>query len=249
MKKFVASPVEVYENYEADTRLRVTNDSRFATSRGILRVDNERWKQAQRYERDTWLTYNLETATDRNEAHSIGFNAYTALPSDLGDYIEVGCGPFTNTRFIIPARHLTSLTLLDPLINDYEREHPHCSYKGWTMGGYAVTGVKSSLEAWKGDVKFDTLVMTNVLSHCYDAEAVFDNVKRAIKPGGYLVFHEDPRPFEPMELYDVGHPLVVPQAVVDEFLAPFDVLHKNGNYFIGRKPKTLASDKGDKWRK
>ena len=249
MKIFVASPVEVYEGDAADARLRLTNDSQYATARGILRVDQARWRQAQQYERDTWLVYNLETATDRNEQHGVGFSGYAALPAALGDYIELGCGPFTNTRYILPGRTLQSLTLLDPLIEDYEREHPHCAYKGWRMGDYTVTPVPSPIEAWKPAQQFDTLVMTNVLPHGYDADAVFETVRKALKPGGWLVFNEDPRPLCPLDLYDVGHPLVVPQDGIDAFLADFEQVYRNGNYYIGRKPATLAWVKGKKWQK
>lgn len=236
MKIFVSSPVNVAYDRDAEPLLAQTNDSRFATERGILKVDDERWQQAQRYERDTWLEYNLGAVSDRNEEHNVGFAQYQSLPQDLGDYIELGCGPFTNSRFIVGGRTLRSLTLLDPLIEDYEREHPHCGYKGWQMGGHQVTPVYDVIENWQPGKLFDTVVMTNVLSHCYDALAVFDTVRRILRRGGYFVFHEDPRPFEPMDLYDVGHPLVVTQAVIDEFLAEFDEVFRQGKYFIGRKP-------------
>jgi SAM-dependent methyltransferase len=249
MKIFVASPVEVYEGDTAIPHLQKTNDSRFASARGILHVDAARWKEAQGYERDTWLKYNLEAHSDRNEQHGVGFANYAALPDDLGDYIELGCGPFTNTRFIIAGRKLASLTLLDPLIEDYEREHPFCTYKHWKLYEHAVTPVKSAIEAWEPEKLYDALVMTNVLSHCYDADAVFEAVRRVIKPGGWLVFNEDPRPLAPLDLYDVGHPLVVMQDIIDVFLADFGQVYRNGNYYIGRKPLTLGTAKGKKWQK
>jgi SAM-dependent methyltransferase len=144
---------------------------------------------------------------------------------------------------------LTSLTLLDPLIEDYEREHPHCTYKGWVMAGYPVQHVQSAIENWTPEQSFDTLVMTNVLPHCFDAMAVFETVRRVLKPGGILVFHEDPRPLAPLDLYDVGHPLVVTDAIIQEFLGAFETVYRNGSYFIGRKPTTLTGPKGKAWRK
>lgn len=248
MSVFVASPVEIYHGAEADCRLAQTNDSRFATPRGILRVDAARWRQAQQYERDTWMVFNLETTTDRNEAHSAGFGGYAALPSDLGDYIELGCGPFTNTRFIIQGRTLSSLTLLDPLILDYER-HPHCSYPGWFLQGIPVLAIPTTIEAWQPERAYHTVVMTNVLPHCYDAEMIFETVRRVLAPGGWLVFHEDPPVLEPLARYDVGHPLVVPAPVVAAFLKDFEPVHQNGNYFIGRKPTTLGTAKTKAWQK
>lgn len=240
-KIFVADPVTVYYDAEAEARLAEINDSRFATERGILAVDEPRWNQAQQYERDTWLKYNKEARTDRNETHTDGFANYQALPQDVGNYIELGCGPFTNSRYIVPGRTLHSLSLLDPLILSYENEHPHCVYKGWQLAGHAVTPITGTVEAFILDEPaYDCVVMTNVLSHCYDAIAVLENAWRILRPGGYFVFHEDTRPFEPLELYDVGHPLVVPKDVIDEFLSAFEAVYRNGNYFIGRKPGGAA---------
>ncbi len=236
-KIFVADPITVYRDADAEKWLEQTNDSRFATERGILAVDEPRWLLAQQYERDTWLKHNLAASTDRNEQHTDGFSAYRALPQDLGDYIELGCGPFTNSRYIVTGRTLHSLLLLDPLILAYENQHPHCTYKGWQMAGHLITSIAGTIEALQLDEPaFDCVVMTNVLSHCYDAIAVLETAWRIMRPGGYFVFHEDVRPFTPADLYDVGHPLVVSQDVIDEFLSAFEEVYRNGNYFIGRKP-------------
>lgn len=248
-KIFVASPVDVYYDEAAAARLQATNDSRYVTPRGILTIDTARWQQAQQYERATWLTYNLETTTDRNETHQDGFGGYAVLPDDLGDYVELGCGPFTNTRLIVPERSITSLTLLDPLALDYRREHPHCAYRDGTLAGHPVTVVTSAIETWQTNQHFDVVVMTNVLPHCFDAAAVFATIRRILKPGGWLVFHEAPRAIAPLDIYDVGHPLIVTAAVLDEFLGLFEPVYQQGNYFIGRKPASLASAKGKVWRK
>lgn len=248
-KIFVASPVEVYYDEAADARLRQTNDSRYVTADGILTVDAQRWQQAQGYERDTWLRYNLDMHTDRNEEHAAGFGNYATLPADVGDYIELGCGPFTNSRYILPPRTAHSVTLLDPLALDYQREHPHCTYRDNTLAGHPVTVVASAIEAWQTKQRFDTLVMTNVLPHCFNARTVFETIRRVLKPGGWLVFHEAPRLIEPLEVYDVGHPLIVPDAVMEAFLGVFEPVYRSGLYFIGRKPTSTAGAKGKAWQK
>ena len=233
-KTFVASPIEVYYDAEAEARLQQTNDLAYVTAGGVLAVDAARWKQAQQYERDTWLVYNLARESDRNEIHAINFGGYSVLPADLGDFIELGCGPFTNARIILTGRTASSVTLLDPLATDYQQQHPHCAYKDNTLAGNPVNLIGSPIERWKTSKRFDTLVMVNVLPHCYDATAIFATIRKVLKPGGYLVFFEEAREMPPTELYDVGHPLMVSRAILDEFLGYFSVLHKQGDYFIGR---------------
>ncbi len=235
MKIFVASPVEVYYDHEAAARLETTNDAGFASARGIVTVDIERWRRAQRYEYETWLHYNLDARTDRNEDHRDAFAGYAALPENVGDIIELGCGPFTNVRYIVDTHKATSLTLLDPLIDDYERGHPNCTYKGWKLYGYDVAHVATPTEAWRTARQFDMVVMVNMLPHCYDADVIFATVRRILKPGGVLVFHETAQLYGPMEIYDVGHPLALTQETINTFLSEFETLYQNGDYFIGRR--------------
>lgn len=240
MKIFVASPVEVYRDAEAEIRLVATNDNRFETELGVIVVSQERWQQAQKYERDTWLTYNLEAQSDRNAEHTAGFGNYAALPMDLGEVIEIGCGPFTNVVHILEHRTQKSVWLLDPLVEDYEDKHPHCAYKDRLLGKFDVEVIlaPTSAEAF-GTIplteKFDTVIMANVLPHCQDAMAVFATILHIIKRGGYLAFHECARIAPTADLYDVGHPIAPVQSVLDEFLDNFDPVYRNGDYFIGRR--------------
>lgn len=233
MKIFVASPVDVFRDSEAEARLAITNDSRFDTEQGVLSVDDARWKAAQKYERDTWLTYNLEATSDRNAEHTAAFDGYGALPADLGNVIELGCGPFTNTLHIIGSRKAASITLLDPLIDDYVRDHPHCTYKDGKLGNIPVTTAASAAEDYKTKQKFDTVIMVNTLPHCKDCMAVFATIRRILKPKGYLVFHECARIAPPLDLYDVGHPISPVQSVIDGFLNDFEPTYRRGDYFIG----------------
>lgn len=232
-KIFVASPIDVYMDDAAAAKLALVNDSRFTTSQGILKVDEARWKEAQKYERDTWLLYNLDAVSDRNELHAAGFNNYAALPQALGDYAELGCGPFTNSRLILPGHAVTSVTLVDPLVDEFRRIHPHCTYRDGMLDSHPVTTVASAIEEWKPETKYNTVVMTNVLPHCYDAAAVFEKIRQILAPGGWLVFHECAREPAPLEHYDVGHPLIVTEPVINEFLSGFEPVWRSGPYFIG----------------
>lgn len=231
---FVASPTDVSEGEKALDRLANTNDTRFETADGVLKVDSARWQIAHGYERHTWLQHNLILTTDRNEFHQEMFGNYAALPTDLGKVIELGCGVFTNLRYILPERTADSVYLLDPLVKDYQAQHPHCTYKDDTLCGNPVTLVDSAIEDWNTRLKFDTLVMINVIPHCYDALAVFDFIRKRVKAGGYVVIGEFPREHPASTHYDAGHPIALKAHILDSFLSEFEEVYRNGYYFIGR---------------
>src|SRR5206468_351317 len=95
---------------------------------GVVRVPKQRWQQAQRYERETWMVANTAASDDRNSAHYGGFRGYEALRGrTFLRAIELGCGPFTNLRLIGRTCTIAQCSLLDPLIKDY-LNHPHCTY-------------------------------------------------------------------------------------------------------------------------
>ena len=247
---FVASPTDVHHFDKALSRLEHTNDTRFETEDGVLKVDASRWQVAQAYERYSWLTHNVNLTTDRNEYHAEQFNGYADLPDDLGKVVELGCGPFTNLRLILPGRKAASVHLVDPLAKDYQAEHPHCTYtKGYLeteefyrnpdsgrniVFTYDVTVIPKAIENWKTQLKFDTLVMVNVLPHCRDACAVFNFIRKRVKVGGLVVLGEFPREHPAALHYDAGHPIALRAHIVDSWLDEFAPIYRNGYYFIGR---------------
>src|SRR5437764_37006 len=46
---------------------------------GVVRVPKQRWQEAQKYERNTWLVANLAASDDRNTQHEAAFGNYSAL--------------------------------------------------------------------------------------------------------------------------------------------------------------------------
>jgi hypothetical protein len=129
--------------------------------KGVTRVDDDRWKEAQRYERRTWMD-GIAAMSDRNEEHESCFGGYRALDGKHFDSaIELGCGPFTNLRKILSHCEIDEIHLLDPLATDY-LEHPFCRYKRRRLGGILKTtlipwskrgGLKHPLKFYKH--KFD----------------------------------------------------------------------------------------------
>jgi SAM-dependent methyltransferase len=237
---FISSPVDVLTGDAARAALQTTNDAaHYTEGKGVLSVPPERWRAAQAYERDTWLTYGQVLSEDRNAEHAAMFDNYSALPENLGDVIELGCGPFTNWIYIRHKRRATSITLLDPMAYEYMREHRNCTYRDDIPINIVWWGVhwieNSSIEDYDSDDTYDTIVMINVLPHCQSVETVFAWIKDHLRPGGYLVFHEPARDVDPARVFDVGHPLSYTQEVIDAFLAGYEPRYRNGDYFIGVK--------------
>jgi SAM-dependent methyltransferase len=86
-----------------------------------------------------------------------------------------------------------------------------------------------SIEEFRSSLRFDLVVMINVLEHCKDAIAVFDKIDEILLPGGVVVFHD--RLWKESELtrtigslYDAGHPLRVGRVAAAPFLSRFEPL-------------------------
>lgn len=125
---------------EARKRLAAANDAAWISpGEGIVRVPTERWREAQAYERGTWMEDAAHAIEDRNAEHAAGFHDYAALRGrHFVSGLELGCGPFTNLRLIARSCRVERATLLDPLLPEYLR-HRHCAYRhGWLRTGDTV---------------------------------------------------------------------------------------------------------------
>ena len=110
----------------------------------------------------------------------------------MGNYIEVGSGPFTQTQFIIN-RKFNKISLLDPGIDGYLTDVPGCTYKKGTLLGKKVRMLNYGAEKLVYDEyfgKYDTLLSINVIDHVWDAYQFLSNLHDALKPGGILIFHD-----------------------------------------------------------
>jgi len=126
---YVDDQLHVLKGEEAARALREHSDQTYLDPHdGVVRVPKQRWQQAQRYERDTWMVANADASDDRNTSHRDGFGGYAALGGGTFQHaIELGCGPFTNLRLIGQHCTINRCSLLDPLIEEYLK-HPHCTY-------------------------------------------------------------------------------------------------------------------------
>ena len=257
---FVDSDIRVFEGAAATEQLRQRNDLGYLTPQGVVNVDRSRWEEAQRYERKTWMTNLVNADDDRNSDHKNNFNGYQAIAGrTFRRVIELGCGPFTNLRLILPHIRAEHVTLLDPLIKDY-LNHPHCTYRTGSLLGVPVETVASSIEEFNPSEPYDLLVMANVLEHCFDVPAIFRRILQCLRPGGTFVFGDNAFRREQLETllshqFDAGHPIRVAEPLLTNFLKDnftelyqqrfhghYDQPHRIDIYFIGVKhPAAVAS--------
>jgi len=230
---WIGSPIDVRYADAALSALDKENDVRYWDEyTGITKIDRQRWEKAQEYELTTWMTYNTNTTSDRDAEHAELFDNYNMVPADLGDVLEIGCGPFTQTRSILVGRSAASITLLDPLLDEYLK-HPYCSYNQLVP---TPTLICSPAEEFDLATQFDTIICINVLEHVCNVGVIFNNIYRALRPGGIIIMGE--RVYDDLDitkLYDVGHPIRIKSMVLDRFRQQFTTLYSNGSYFIARK--------------
>jgi SAM-dependent methyltransferase len=84
--------------------------------------------------------------------------------------------------------------------------------------------------------QYDTVVSINVLEHVQDAFAYINGMYAVLKPGGYLIFHD--RYYDESTIIDgdMYHPVRISRAVLDRFLAGFEIVYNNCNAnYAGRK--------------
>ncbi len=191
MYKYVDEQAIVRES--EDKKIMAKTDEQFITDNGIVEVSEDRWREAQRYEYGEWMVRGLQAQDDRNELHAENFNQYRDIKKgNIKSAIELGCGPFTNMRLIYSKLNLpvsTSITLLDPLADEY-MNHPHCTYRDkWTMWN-PPTIINSSIERFDVKTQYDLVVMINVLEHCKSIPTILDKVVEMTAPGGWFVFSD-----------------------------------------------------------
>jgi SAM-dependent methyltransferase len=144
---------------------------------------------------------------------------------------------------------------------EYKTRAPGCSYKDGTLLGHRVNFLVGRGEDFLFSEVYDLVIMINGIEHCQDGISVLHNLYHAIKPGGYLIWHE--RSFDEYEglpySYSTDfidfllHPLRLKTSFFEWFLLDhFESIYYNVTaipelsslknltskdiYFIGRKP-------------
>ena len=179
----------------------------------VRRVSIDRWREAQEWELGLWKEAQTRRGwhrlvvpvaqpilaafgSDRGQGDDWNhwwadrFDDYSFLPKDLGDYIELGCGPFTNTRLITRGRTARRLICSDPLVRTYI----HFKHR-WLADAYRegliLIDDHPLEEIPYAPATFDVVVVINVLDHVYDFDLCMTNAVGLVRPGGYFVIGQD----------------------------------------------------------
>lgn len=232
------------------------------TSHIVRRVEKERWEQAREFElkfaRDT-----IATGDDWNNWWLEQFDQYLFLQNKtFENVLEVGCGPHTNIRYILPLIQFKNLYLEDPLIQFYTTHYlgqkttfwetvknlvkNKPSYVNFLLKIFANSDVNVDLSSAMlenlpyRDGMMDLLVCINVLDHVKDYDLCMQEIDRVLKKGGILIIGQDLSNQEdlnncPESYQDIGHPIKVDHFLIDDALS--------GKYIQVFK-KILSRDEG-----
>jgi len=233
---FIDKTRKKYYDEVACEKLSFCNDIKYLNpKKGVVSVDDNRWKEAQEYEKKIWMKDFKFVADDNDKKNKDSFNNYSALDGKIFDnVIELGCGPFTNLRYILSHIKCKKIDLLDPLIKDYIKKY-NCAYKHGLISGDNVWrnrffGSKKqvnlynfSIEEFVVDKKYDLIIMINVLEHCKDFEIIKKKILSMSKKGSYFVFSDKIFNLDQIKqnlknTYDSGHPLRVDKKYLMKFL-------------------------------
>jgi SAM-dependent methyltransferase len=206
-------------------------------------VSEERWQEAQHWEEAHWISAQNARAKygknwiwrilhaarlvekyrgdDWNLWWKTQFQDFKFLPDQVDNAIEVGCGPYTNIRHIVPTCRPKHFFLSDPLIKTYVNFKLAFTADAYRKA-FCILDDHPLEEIPYRDNYFDLVVMINVLDHVRDASLCMENLIRITKPGGWVVVGQDLTNEEDLDVLSrdsglVGHPVKISY----EWFAPY----------------------------
>jgi len=216
---------------------------------GIVEITKSRWRQAQAVESSVW--HGSSDGQDRNEQHAAWFDGYKHVKpyaSRLGRMLEIGSGPFTQTKTVLEKLgtstvNISMITLADPLMIFYHNNVPSCSYSSGSLLGFPTNFIAAGGEDLFLRSEYDTVIMVNVLEHCRDALSVLENLHRSVKTGGILIFSErwydikwDGYTLTQRAFWDVMHPINVKRSVIETLLSNYKTVFRRNFFYEGDYP-------------
>lgn len=238
-----------------------TDELQYTATHGVISVSKARWERAQAAESDHWKT--SKDSNDGWDHHARRFGNYSRLEGTyFKRWLEIGCGPFTQTLNILRLRpDITTdlVTLSDPNIFKYVRQVSECTYTSGMLGEFQTRLVDVASEELlrSSSERFDVVVAINVAEHVRDILRHFETLYELLKPNGQLIFSDRAwDTYEPVEHFRKNpkdvlfHPTRAKTPVFEIFLSQFepnlcvqtrtpDELNPTAFYFIGRKRNAL----------
>jgi SAM-dependent methyltransferase len=239
---------------------------------GVFAISLSRWHMAQEAELAMWNGNAGKKAGkagtgDRIDEHLVDFNNYVSIGadgSDLGNFIEVGTGPWTQSLTMMKKRgfNVNKYVILEPGAINYAANTPGTVYRDGQIEGFDGKTVVINAGGEHLDLfyeAFDTVMIVNVLEHVLNGASILRNLYNALKPGGLLIFQDRWWDQEgppgsvraDMDMDVLFHPIRMTKVVFEQFLSGFDVIYERrdedvvsfhtggrnyeGTYFIGRK--------------
>jgi len=209
----------------------------------VVQVDHERWKAAQNFEWKFAQRY-AKSGNDDNLWWKEAFDNYKSIQNEsFPNVLEVGCGPHTNMRLILPLIKFQKIYFEDPLIHEYlklRQQHRMLRYITYSTPvsvasltkKFNATLFSEQLEHLPlTDNSVDLCICINVLDHVEDAQQCLLQVRRVLKPGGVFIIGQDLSNEEDMQLCpesweDIGHPIKLDSDILDSYLAKMQPLYK-----------------------
>jgi SAM-dependent methyltransferase len=234
------------------------------------KVSVERWRQAQEWELKEWQVHHDKkgwkkavwpalrplfalvgskkaVGDDWNLWWAQQFDNYRFLPSALKNYVELGCGPYTNTRLILQGRECRHAWCSYPLIKHYVQLRHNWTARAY-HAGLILADDHPIEECPFASGYFDAVVMINVLDHVRDPRLCLREAARIVKKGGILILGqdltsaEDQANMERKYGEDVGHPILLDRKDMETALKGFKpAIKKYLGREEGRSPETHYS--------
>jgi ubiquinone/menaquinone biosynthesis C-methylase UbiE len=216
----------------------------------IVKTTEEAWANAQVFEKNVWVTNNRRNGIlrvgykflkalknpkklmnylkfrdfycgdDWNYWWLDKFENYKYLPKKFNRSLEVGSGPYSNTRLISQIVDIGEINCVDPLMDEY-RHFKNTYISEMAKRGKIKTYVGKGEKLEFPDEYFDLVVCINVLDHVEDAEKCLSEIARVLKKGGYFVFGQDLKDLGNSfghEEIDPGHPIILHHKTLDRIL-------------------------------
>jgi SAM-dependent methyltransferase len=186
----------------------------------IWAVSEGRWKEAQQWEEQVWVSANRNNSwlrvawkfvralshprtlarylryrdyycgDDWNYWWMDAMDGYSSLPKRIDKALEVGCGPYTNIRLISQKVHVKEIHCADPLSQMYKKFRHTWLAEQARADRVHVHDAKGEDLPFQKG-EFDLTVCINVLDHVNDAMRCMEELSRVTAPGGFVVFGQD----------------------------------------------------------